>query len=223
MNKKIKGLVIKMWKFVYKIPFVNSMRLTGTKLEAENTFLFRCRFDCKGKNNRIYIRDGILRGCIFYIKGDNNNIIINGLSARNAEFWVQDDCNSITIGEKTGFSGRVYFDAQEGNSISVGNNCLFSDEVIFRTGDCHSILDTDNNRINASKSIEIGDHVWIGYDVKVNKGVKISSNSVVGTGSVVTGRIEQENVIVAGVPAKVIKEGINWCSERIPINRETTD
>jgi len=217
---KIKRLITKIWKFVYKLPFFNRVILRGTKLEAKNSFLYHCKFDCKGKNNRIYICEGVLRGCIFYIRGDNNNIIIKqGLRAKNAEFWIQNDCNTITIGENTCFAGRVYFDAQEGSTISIGDNCLFSIEVIFRTGDCHSILDMNNNRINASENIEIGNHVWIGYDVKVNKGAKISSNSIVGTGSIVTRKIEQENVVIAGVPAKIVKEGVNWCTDKIPIKQ----
>ena len=73
----------------------------------------------------------------------------------------------------------------------------------------------DGNRINPSESIVVQDHVWIGYRALVNKGVVIPKNSVVGTGAVVTKAFEEENVILAGVPAKIVKHNIDWKHERV--------
>ena len=42
------------------------------------------------------------------------------------------------------------------------------------------------------------------------KDVKISRNSVVAYGSLVTKKFEQENVLLAGIPAKIVKENIYW-------------
>ncbi len=64
----------------------------------------------------------------------------------------------------------------EGTSIEIGEDCMFSANIVFRTGDSHSIINSDGQRINASKSICIGNHVWIGNTVIVNKGVKVSDN-----------------------------------------------
>jgi serine acetyltransferase len=38
---------------------------------------------------------------------------------------------------------------------------------------------------------------------------------VLGAEALVTSKIYQSNSIIAGIPAKVIKENINWCRERI--------
>lgn len=40
--------------------------------------------------------------------------------------------------------------------------------------------------------------------------VSIGDNSIVGWGSIVTRRFDEPNVILAGIPAKVVKRGINW-------------
>lgn len=56
-----------------------------------------------------------------------------------------------------------------------------------------------------SLPIEIGDNVWIGGGVTIIGGVKIGQNSIIGAGSVVTKNIP-DGVIVAGNPAKVIRE-----------------
>ena len=72
------------------------------------------------------------------------------------------------------------------------------------------ILLTKNKVLNIGKIIKIGNHVWIGRRVDLLKGTKINDNSIVGFGSVVTGNIDESNVVIAGFPAKVIKTGVNW-------------
>lgn len=86
---------------------------------------------------------------------------------------------------------------------------------MFRTGDSHSIVNLLGDRINASKDIVISNHVWIGHKVHINKGVKIKEDSIVATGAIVTSPIEEANVIIGGVPAKIIKRNINWDKNRI--------
>lgn len=64
--------------------------------------------------------------------------------------------------------------------------------------------------VNYAESIEIGRHVWVGKDDKIGKNVCIADNSIVGWGSIVTKRFDEPNVILAGIPAKVVKRGVNW-------------
>ena len=54
-------------------------------------------------------------------------------------------------------------------------------------------------------SIVIEENVWIGTNAIILPGVKIGKNSIIGGGAVVTKDVP-ENVIVAGNPAKIIKE-----------------
>lgn len=63
--------------------------------------------------------------------------------------------------------------------------------------------------------VHISNHVWIGRDVTIGKGVAIAEDVVIGGKSYVTKSITDSNVIVAGVPAKIIKRNIKWQSERI--------
>ena len=60
-----------------------------------------------------------------------------------------------------------------------------------------------------TKPIEIGDHVWIGLRAIILKGVKIGNGSVIAAGAVVTRDVPPYS-LVAGVPARVIKENIYW-------------
>lgn len=52
--------------------------------------------------------------------------------------------------------------------------------------------------------IRIGNNVWLGANVTVLPGVTIGDNAVVAAGAVVTKDVP-ENMIVAGVPAKILK------------------
>ena len=52
--------------------------------------------------------------------------------------------------------------------------------------------------------VVIGDNVWIGAHSTILAGVTVGKNAVIAAGSVVTKNVP-ENAVVAGVPAKVIK------------------
>ena len=57
-----------------------------------------------------------------------------------------------------------------------------------------------------TQAISIGDDVWLGANVTILKGAKIGNGCVVATGSVVTAGSYPDRSILAGVPAKVVKQ-----------------
>ncbi|HEY9752233.1 MAG TPA: hypothetical protein V6C46_04750, partial [Coleofasciculaceae cyanobacterium] len=57
--------------------------------------------------------------------------------------------------------------------------------------------------------------VWIASHVSILKGVSIPDNSIVATRSVVTKSFNMQNTLIGGVPAKVLKNNINWLRERL--------
>ena len=61
------------------------------------------------------------------------------------------------------------------------------------------------SHIDISGAVKIGSHCIIGSGATINPGVTIGNGTIIGSGSVVVGDIP-DNVIAAGVPAKVIKE-----------------
>lgn len=92
---------------------------------------------------------------------------------------------------------------------------MFSYDIDIRTGDSHSIINTiSNERINYAKDIFIGNHVWVASHVSVLKGVHIFDNSIIASRSVVTKTFKEGNIIIGGIPAKKLKENVNWAKER---------
>ena len=89
-------------------------------------------------------------------------------------------------------------------SISIGNDCAISHNVTIMDSDAH-YLNGNNNK----QDVKIGNHVWIGSHVTILSGVTIGNDSVIAAGSLVTKDVESKTM-VAGVPAKVIKNNVEW-------------
>lgn len=97
-------------------------------------------------------------------------------------------------------------------SFTVGNGCMFSNNIIIRTSDAHTIYDLQTNeRLNPAKDIIIGNHVWIAPNSRIMKGAVIEDGVVVGSNTMVTKHIPS-NVLVVGMPARIVKENIGWSS-----------
>ena len=47
------------------------------------------------------------------------------------------------------------------------------------------------------------------------KGTTVQDNSIVGTGSILTGKTYDSNSIIAGVPAKIVKQHVSWDSRTL--------
>ncbi|MGH1590611.1 acyltransferase [Methylobacterium phyllosphaerae] len=107
-------------------------------------------------------------------------------------------------------------DARNGGLIYVGDDNLWSSNVKIATDDMHAIFDhTSLRRLNRfGSSVSIGTHVWLGLDVLINPGAKISDNVVIGSRTVVTKTIPTGCVAV-GAPARVIRRRTTWTREDI--------
>lgn len=199
-----------------KLPFNNRIRRKRGNTLSVRGVMKKCKITFGGKNNVVEIEKGVvLKHCNIVIGGNNNKLILRkGVYGKFAEFCMQDNGNLIEVDEGTGFAGKIHLACIEGTKIIIGKDCLFSSEIVFRTGDSHSILDMEGNRINFAKDINIGNHVWVGHRVLINKGVFVADNTIIGTGAIVTKNLEENNCVYAGVPAKMMKSGVNWIAER---------
>lgn len=88
--------------------------------------------------------------------------------------------------------------------IKIGDNCAISHDFTIMDSNAHSL-----NGDRGTKPIIIEDNVWIGTRVTVVSGVTIGTGAVIAAGSVVT-RDVPPHCLVAGVPAKVVKENVEW-------------
>jgi len=95
-----------------------------------------------------------------------------------------------------------------GSIITTGHKIDFTDrvEVGRRTiiGGRNSSLWTHNRQ--RALPISIGEFAYLGSEIRIAPGSSVPSRCIVGIGAVITGKIEAEEWLIAGVPAKPIKE-----------------
>lgn len=88
--------------------------------------------------------------------------------------------------------------------ITIGEGCAISHDFTIMDSDAHELNGSRN-----TKPIHIGNHVWIGTRVTILNGVTIGDGAVIAAGALVTTNVP-EGTLVGGVPAKVIKENVEW-------------
>ena len=194
--------------------------IKGNSFQRDNVYLLGLRIRFVGQDNSLIIGGGkvsVLERCNIEIHGSHNRIIIEGgVSAKDLKIYCADEHCFVYVKEDSCVSGQTELAAMEGTKIIIGKDCLFSANITLRAGDSHSVIDAaTSERINPSKDIIIGDHVWIGNTVIVTKGTVVGNNSVIATGSVVTGKMFPDNCIIGGNPARIIKEGIDWNTSKL--------
>ncbi len=91
--------------------------------------------------------------------------------------------------------------------IKIGNRVVIAPNVLIRDDDGHVLL--PNTKETSSAPITICDNVWIGTGAMILKGVTIGEGAVVAAGAIVTKDVPPK-CLVGGVPAKVIRENVEW-------------
>ena len=110
---------------------------------------------------------------------------------------------NITIGDRTFINyDCVFLDC---NRITIGDDVQIAPGVHIYTATHPLDAKTRRSGLEYALPVSIGDGVWLGGRVTVCPGVSIGSNTVVGTGSVVT-RDLPANVLAVGNPCRIIRQ-----------------
>lgn len=189
----------------------------GNKIVNNGGTKVGSRIQIDGSGNSVVLEKGaMLLNSLIRINGNNNEVVLKANSyVSGAELWVEDNQCLMSIGERTFVGHHSHLACTEDNSkLIVGDDGMLSSYVQIRTGDSHSILDMDGNRINQAQLVTIGNHCWLGEGSKVLKGVTLEGDDIVSTGAIVT-KPFGKNVLVGGIPAKVLKEEVYWETKRL--------
>ena len=115
-------------------------------------------------------------------------------NAKNIEFNVDD----IHVFQTPG----CYWQNQQAKII-VGRNCYVAPNVGLITSN-HDVYDITKHV--AGKDIVLGERCWLGMNSMILPGVTLGPHTVVGAGSVVTHSFPQGHCVIAGNPAKMIRQ-----------------
>ena len=151
---------------------------------------------------KLTIKDHVRIGHLNIIRGgDEVNL------GRYCEIIRMNEINSIPEPDVVNQIDPV-FSLGDGSIITAGHKIDFTDRVeIGRRvilGGRNSSLWTHNRQ--RTMPITIGSLVYIGSEIRMAPGSAIPARSIVGIGSVITARLAEEGKLIAGVPAKTVKE-----------------
>ncbi len=160
------------------------------------------------RNNRIYFDRSISDKLTILLQGGGNTLQI-APNVSIGSLYIRFGNNGFcSIGENTEVIGAEFYVADA--KIQIGKDCLLANGVIVRTHDAHHIFDRrTHQRMNPPKDVWIGDNVWIAYRATLLGGAVIGTGSVVGTNAVTSSSFGVHQII-AGSPAKLIRENICW-------------
>ena len=158
--------------------------------------------------------------------------LLEGLT-ENKDYVVEQDArnSAVPLLDKRAINARIEPGAIIRDQVEIGDNAVIMMGAVINIGaeigagtmiDMGAILGGraivgKNSHVGAgavlagviepasAESVRVGDNVLIGANAVVIEGVQIGSGSVVAAGAIVTQDVP-ENVVVAGVPARVIKE-----------------
>jgi acetyltransferase-like isoleucine patch superfamily enzyme len=164
------------------------------------------------------------------IEGEDNTVVLGAGSRLATNMTIRGDRNRVEIGEAChlhGFINLLTSDARlsvgarttmvqgslqlhEPGEIVFGEDCMISSQVYVALSDIHPIYDRATGlRINPAASVHVGNHVWAGLRCMILKGARIGDGAVVAAGAIVAGETPSD-VIIAGAPARVLRQGITW-------------
>jgi acetyltransferase-like isoleucine patch superfamily enzyme len=145
-----------------------------------------------------------------HVKIGHLNIIRGGQEVtlgRYSELMRMNEINSIPEPDAVN-PVDPKFSLGNGSIITTGHKIDFTDRVEIgrRTiiGGRNSSIWTHNRQ--RTQPIKIGELAYVGSEIRMAPGSALPSRCVVGIGAVVTKKIDAEGFLIAGVPAKPIKE-----------------
>lgn len=111
--------------------------------------------------------------------------------------------SKLTVGDGVAIGDRT--EIHVGNSVTIGSGTLIAWDCCIMDRDYHKL----GGATEKTAPVVIGNHVWLGCNVLVMKGVTIGDGAVVAAGSVVTKDVPA-GALAAGNPAKIIRDHVEW-------------
>lgn len=171
---------------------------------GSNTKVLNSRNIVFGKNVTLEARsiiDGFASEKIVF--GDG--VKIGAFSNLNVTSHLSKYGKGLKVGNNSAIGDFAHIGASGG--IEIGNDVIMGPYVSFHSEN-HNFTNTSlliREQGVTSIGIKIGNNIWVGAKVTFLDGCIIGNNCVIAAGSIVNS-IFPDNVVIGGVPAKILKE-----------------
>ena len=216
---KLLNKILKRFTHCYMFGKNNKVVFIKNGKEIKKFFMPRgLNINIKGNNNKVILELPIkFANARFSLSGDDNVLSIKNTERRlndvsislseKSELYIDENCS---IGQ-----GNFYLVAngnyKNGHKVVIGKNFRAGKDTIIRTSDGHTIVDPETNLgTNEPQDVIIGDNVWLMSRCMVAKGAKIPNNTGVAAYSFVNKKFDEDNILLAGIPAKILKHNFKW-------------
>lgn len=159
----------------------------GNYFLGEEPILQNSSISFKGKNNILYCEKDVKLVDSKIVFNGNESVVFLGMNRNEYRINISVFNHQVCFWGRNNFiNGVVNVVLSEQKHVFIGDDNLFSFGIWIRNADPHLIYDINTKkRTNFSKSIFIGDHVWLGQSSMILKGAQIGSGSIVSAMSVV--------------------------------------
>lgn len=168
-------------------------------------------------NSRIYIKDGNLEIGVNKLKGSKAETYVR---LRQGSVWKANNGCAISYGSTIEIlhDGRLQSEYFTMNSFStliakkdieLGNDVMIARNVVIFDSDFHPVRYEGRNS-ECSEKVKIGNHVWIGANAIILKGVDIGDNSMVSANTLVAKTVMPDTLVGNQGKLIILKRGIHW-------------
>ena len=180
----------------------------------------------RGNNNLIIIEEPNFGSSSIDIAGDNNLFSLKKTlkSCNGAQFFL-DDGGKIEIDKNCeigngNFVCIVNGDYDKSHGLFIGEGTHIAREAIIRTSDGECLLGENDEPISEPQNVIIGKHCWITSRCTILKRTNLPDGTICAANSLINKEFTEENTLIGGVPAKVLKSNVKWNEGSYKVNME---
>jgi acetyltransferase-like isoleucine patch superfamily enzyme len=155
---------------------------------------------------------GTVRRCKVVV-GKRNHITSNLSIHFYAGGGRSPENSQITIGDDNIFNGNVSIIGGTHNDtvVSIGNENLFADNINISGAVDHLIYDVNTKeKLSQEVGVMLEDRIWVCSEARILNKSQVSSDTIVAARALVNKEFKQNNVLISGVPARVVRSNVMW-------------
>jgi acetyltransferase-like isoleucine patch superfamily enzyme len=176
-------------------------------------------FEKRAQDCLLHLEPGVRYAGSVRFRLPGSVVRIGARSDVTGHIGVGRDC-LVTIGEGVWIGRGFEITAAEGQQVTIGGDCLIAPLTTIRADDSHPLYDgVTGRRINHSRSVRVGEHVWIGRDSVLLPGSQIGDGAVIGFRGMVTGsRPVPARALAVGSPVRVVRRDVVWLRKHLQMS-----
>lgn len=151
-----------------------------------------------------------LKKTFVYFSGKGSTIILENLKGVYGLDIACVNGSQVHIKAPVSVRGLTILCSQK-SRIGIDSGCLISRDVVIYASNAHALYNVADGMRRFKAEVVISKHVWLGQGTRILTGARVGAGSVIGSYSVLSGRIPN-NCAAAGNPCRVTSKDIFWTS-----------